>query len=151
MRSCLALMFLFACGSDPKAVSDAGMDAGMDAAMNDTGPAAVNGCQAAQAVDRTAAGASRTITFDDSLIYTPRCLKIAVGQSVTFSGSFGNHPLRAGIVRSGANPMAQTGNPVPNVDTGASQMVTFATAGDWAYYCTAHQPGMAGVVYVVTP
>lgn len=142
-------MFLFACGSDPaKAVPDA---PAMDATMTDTGPAPVNGCQPAQAVDGTAATASRTITFGSNDAYTPRCLKISVGQSVTFSGSFAEHPLREGIIRSGASPMAQQGNPVPNVDTGTSTMVTFSTAGDWAYYCSAHQPIMAGMVYVVAP
>ena len=139
MRSPLALIFLFACGSDPAKTVDASPDGA---------PAAINGCQAAQAVDRTAAAASRMITFGTDELYTPRCLKISVGQSVTWSGSFEFHPLRPGIV-GGAQVDPQPGNPVPSVNSGTSQVVTFAAAGAWAYYCTAHAPGMAGVVYVV--
>jgi plastocyanin len=140
MRSSLALMFLFACGSDPGTV--------IDAAMMDTGPAPINGCQLAQAVDLTATGASRTITFGATEAYMPRCIKILVGQSVTWNGTFGEHPLGGGIVRSGTLPEAQPGNPVPSVTSGTTRVVTFATAGTWAYYCGAHAPSMAGVVYV---
>src|SRR5262245_57042802 len=76
---------------------DAGNRGGLDARFH-AGPAPLNGCRPQQAVDASAQGANRTITFDDSDTYTPKCLRIAAGQSVTWSGSFGDHPLRAGIV-----------------------------------------------------
>jgi plastocyanin len=135
-------MFLLACGGDdPKAV-DAG--ASGDAP---TGPALINGCQLSAAVDLTAAGAARTVTFGDDEVYRSRCIKIAVGQSVTWSGSFSDHPLMEGVV-SGTPTGNQAGNPIPHLTSGTTVTVAFPTAGTYAYYCTAHAPGMSGVVYV---
>jgi plastocyanin len=89
--------------------------------------------------DRTAAGASRMVSFT-CCSYSPDCMKIKVNQSVTFSGSFFEHPLAhacgpAQVIANNAGPF------------------TFTTPGIYGYYCTAHGgingSGMAGAIQVV--
>jgi plastocyanin len=152
MRSSLYLaVLLAACGSDPAPpVTDAPIstiDAPIDAAVDAPAPLTINGCTAAMAVDLTASGATRTVVITDD-VYTPKCAKIQVGQSITWSGNFNDHPLAGGIIR-GASVETQPGSPIPSVTNGAMRTVVFSTAGDWAYYCPNHSPGMAGVIYVV--
>ena len=132
----------------PDAAPDAAIDAAIDAASVDASAADVNGCTLATAVDRTAAGAVRTVTFP-SLAYTPPCLRIAVGQSVTWSGDFGSHPLRAGIV-AGGTATPQPGGPIADTSSGSTATFAFPTAGIYPYYCAAHGVSsmMTGVVYV---
>jgi len=120
----------------------------VDAAIDAAPPAMINGCTLAAAADRTAVNAARTVTFP-GFAYTPRCIKIRVGQTVTWSGDLAFHPLRPGLIVGGV-PMAQAGNPVPSVSAGASTTATFAAAGDYGYYCANHfGSGMVGAVYVV--
>lgn len=124
-------------------------DASADAPAEDAPPDAselVNGCSPAMAVDRTDPGASRTIQISDDF-FTPRCLRIAVGQDVTWSGDLSDHPLAPGILR--ANMVeTQPGSPIPRVSSGFTAMASFPSAGAWAFYCPLHPPEMAGVVYV---
>jgi plastocyanin len=101
----------------------------------------VNGCLDTDYVDATASGANRTIAFGGSLTYSPKCIKIAAGQTVTFMGSFGNHPL------------AETCGPASTItgtSSGSSKMFTFSTTGDYGYQCTIHGPadGMTGAIRV---
>jgi plastocyanin len=129
------------CGDDGGAAIDA---AGVDAAVDASGPTPLNGCTAAGASDRTAAGASRLIMFvgED---YVPHCMKIKVGQSVTWSGDFGFHPLRPGTLAA-----EQPGNPIPATSSGSSLTVMFPDAGDFGFYCNVHGPsGMVGAIFVV--
>ncbi|MBK8694737.1 MAG: hypothetical protein IPN17_21270 [Deltaproteobacteria bacterium] len=118
----------------------------------------INDCSSSQFVDRTAAGAARTIGYGGAsgstlFTYSPRCITIAAGQSVTFSGgatsSFGVHPLSPGALNS---PRAGTaGNPIQRLTDGNMRevTVTFPSAGTFPYICEAHaSTGMTGVVRV---
>jgi plastocyanin len=112
-------------------------------------PNTFNGCDTAQFQDRTAAGAMRTVTFGGGLgnAYSPKCILIAAGQSVTFSGSFAGHPLRPGV---GANATAgSANNPITSTSAGTTAMFTFPAAGTYPYNCVLHDGGgMNGVVRV---
>jgi plastocyanin len=105
----------------------------------------VNGCDPATAEDHTA-DTTTTITFPvGGLKYSPPCIKIAAGHDVKFSGDFASHPLRPGTV----DPVTPDANsPIKNTDTGTSATFTFTTAGTFGYYCSFHQPGMAGAIFV---
>ncbi len=132
---------------------DSGTDDGVDASASDAGTdvqlIALNGCTYATAIDLTAT-AMPTINFPGAtLMYSPACIRIHAGQTVTFdadSGStFANHPLRPG---DGATRTTQTGTPITNVDTGTTMTFTFPDPGTWGYYCNFHAPSMAGAIYV---
>jgi plastocyanin len=79
-------------------------------------------------VDRTAAGASRTVTFDSSG-YTPKCMRVTTSQDVTFSGSFGTHPLQQTCGPS--NRQMTTTN-------GVTKVVRFPQFGEYGYRCANH-------------
>lgn len=85
-----------------------------------------NGCTTY--VDRTASNASRTITFDSINGYVPDCIRVSSGQSVTFSGFFGTHPLR------------QTCGPNLNMfrNSGTSHAFTMSGFNTWGYECANH-------------
>ena len=91
-----------------------------------------------------------TVSFGSQLgnNYSPRCLVVHVGQSVSFAGDFSSHPLRA-------SSRGSTGNPVQSTGSGTSASFTFAATGFFPYYCTQHGDdlgnGMAGVVQVTSP
>jgi plastocyanin len=146
--SSLLAMLVVGCGSDnapervdaPSAPQDTIVDSPADAIE------LLNGCALAMAVDRTAPGADRTIQFPDEY-YAPRCTRIRVGQTVTWTGEFGEHPLAPGILRSNM-VIEQPGTPIPTISSGSSASVTFDVEGAWAFYCISHPPGMSGVVYV---
>ncbi len=96
--------------------------------------------------DLTAAAADRTITFGGgSNTYVPKCVRVKLGQQVTFSGSFSSHPLR------------QSCGPVNGVLQGASGSSASFTLdqalGVFGYYCDQHGSpngsGMAGAIEVV--
>ncbi len=99
-----------------------------------TPPAVLNGCTTY--VDRTGDTAGREITWDFPVASTPEaCLKIKVGQSVTWKGDFVTHPLAS---KGGDSP-----SPITNVAT-----TKFDKAGLFGWVCTRH-PSMQGVVQVV--
>lgn len=89
-------------------------------------------------VDRTATSADREITWGFSIQSDPeRCMRVRVGQSVTFIGSFGAHPL---------DP---EGGDLPSpIAAHTDGRVTFTTAGTFGYVCGFH-PQMKGAVHVV--
>ena len=134
---------------------DAAVDAATDARQIDApvdapAPPSDNNCTLATAVDRTAANANRTIAFAN-FAYNPPCMKIAAGQTVTWSGDFSFHPLRAGLIVDGM-PTGQAGNPIPPTSNGVSVSATFPAAGTFGFYCNFHWPnGMKGAVYVAAP
>lgn len=133
----VSLFLVVGCGDDGNVPADA--------------PATtVNGCTQESATDLTANGADRTIAFA-GITYTPKCAKIKVGQSVTFSGTegFGLHPLRAGTVV-GSTRTPQPGSPIESRDSGTEATFAFPTAGTFPYYCNVHfQFGdMFGAIYV---
>lgn len=93
--------------------------------------------------DRSGAAANRTITFTSNS-YTPQCIRVAVGQTVTFSGSFSSHPLE------GACGPSEV---IADQSSGSSYTASFATAGTYGYFCTRHGTrsgsGMAGAIEVI--
>ena len=117
-----------------------------------------NGCAEAQFVDRTAASASRVVGYGGAggstiFGYSPKCITIAAGQAVTFTGgtssNFGVHPLAPGT--NGNATAGTAGNPVPRQASGSVSdvTVTFPSAGTFPYVCEAHAAaGMVGVVRV---
>jgi plastocyanin len=80
--------------------------------------------------------------------YDPKCLAIAAGDSVTFSGSFAAHPLYPSARRGDV-----AGNPITGVGSGDTETVLFPRRGFFAYFCGAHGAtddgsAMAGAIWV---
>jgi len=124
----LALAFAFACGN-----SSSGSDAG-DGSVGE-----VNNCTTF--TDDTSGTATVTgPTGASPSQYSPNCVHIKVGQSVTFNVDFTDHPLEP----SGGN----TPNPIPETETGTSVSVTFPNAGTFGFQCEAHPSIMFGAVEV---
>lgn len=128
--------------SDPQldTCGDAGSDAGS--------AASICSCTPEQAEDATGFG-DVAISFTNK--YTPRCLAVSAGATVTWSGYFLAHPLWpsacAGDVDD--NPIHDVADPLAT-----SLSITFAEVGTFPYYCPNHAndgrspTGMCGVVYV---
>jgi plastocyanin len=115
----------------------------------------VNGCAASDFVTAAADGGVARVQYGDpiGLAFSPKCLSIAAGQSVTFVGdttqgsSFSVHPLRSGGAN-GTDPGA-SGNPIAAQSGGSTYTVVFPTAGTYGYFCQAHEGmGMYGAVQV---
>ncbi|NUO53140.1 MAG: hypothetical protein HOV80_30190 [Polyangiaceae bacterium] len=107
----------------------------------------INTCSLATAQDLTAMS-NVNVTFT-SFMYTPKCIKVAQGASVTFQGSFPSHPLMGGYVDGGLVPAA-SGPFVPVTSSGTTKTFTMSAAGTFPYYCELHGlGGMAGAVFVV--
>jgi plastocyanin len=124
---------------------DAGTDAGTADAGSDAGTASLNGCTTY--ADHSGSSDSRTIAFSN-FQYTPPCMKILAGQTVTFSGTFGNHPLMPGVPSSTTGTSSPS-NPITATNTGSTLAVTFPTAGSFGYYCNFHfGSGMYGAIEV---
>ena len=133
--------------TDAGTVTDTGTATDTGAATDaGTAIATIHGCTAAMYVDRSAG--DRTITFDGSLTYSPKCLTITAGQTVTFSGSFAAHPLRAGVAP-GETGTGATPTPIVDIASGSSMGFAFPTPGLYPYYCVAHAgAGMVGMIQV---
>ncbi len=89
-----------------------------------------------------------TITWEGAHLYTPACLKVKVGTSVTFSGLFSTHPLEPSAMRG-----TLTGNPIKKTREDGDRTFTFSTPGFFAYWCTYHGSdttgaNMTGVIWV---
>ncbi len=84
-----------------------------------------------------AGAADHSVTFAD-YAYAPPEPSIVAGDTVTFSGDFGRHPL------AWVNDYAGT------TSGGTSATITFARPGDYAFYCLNHVTShdMKGVVHV---
>lgn len=115
----------------------------IDAPNADADPTALNGCTQGGSVDLTAAGAARTIT-SPNIGYTPSCIRIKAGQSVTWNTSFAIHPLSSGSPGSGPDP----GSPITETTTGASATFAFPDAGRFGFWCEEHGTAMMGAIYV---
>jgi len=109
--------------------------AGCAASAMSPAPGTVNGCA------------------NGDFAYSPKCLSIAAGQSVTFFGDptqgsdFTAHPLRPGGA-DGTDPGA-SGNPIAAQVRGSTYTVVFPMAGTYGYFCQEHQSmGMYGAVQV---
>ena len=135
--SLLLGLALAACGDD-------GGGTAVDARTVDADPTALNGCTSATAMDLTAAGAVRRIT-QQGLSYSPNCIRIKAGQSVTWHEStFADHPLSSGSPASGP----QAGSPITTTNTGTDATFTFSSAGAFGFFCQFHTTSMMGAVYV---
>lgn len=130
-------------GKDSSADTGTPSDSGSpDSGPSDSGsmgdvPFTLNGCTDNDFVDRSAANANRTITWDFSV--QPKCILVAKGQTVTWQGTLTAHPLAP---FNGDMP-----NPIMNTSTGTSVMFTFPNAGNYGFHCNIHA-SMQGVVRV---
>jgi plastocyanin len=110
-------------------------DAGSDAA------AAINGCTTF--TDMTADGGVITgPSTGTPAQYSPNCVHVKVGQSVTWNSDFTAHPLTpsSGV---GTQP-----NPITATSTGTTVTIAFPAAGTFAYNCGIHSTTMQGAVEV---
>lgn len=95
--------------------------------------------------DATAPSAARVVTAsdrDEETPFSPRCLTIRAGQTVTFMARFSSHPL---IQREDST----LPNPIPTVQEGSSASVKFDCPGDYNFSCRTHQDNMEGSIRVV--
>ncbi len=111
----------------------------------------INGCTSF--TDATAQSTSRTINFGGNLgnVYDQKCLLVAAGQQVTWTGSFSVHPLRPGLApsQSGGPDAGSPNSPIQSTTSGNSATFTFVAAGTYPYYCSVHEgQGMFGAVQV---
>jgi plastocyanin len=112
----------------------------------DAGPS-LNNCHDSDYVDISSM-AMPTVMFS-GMAYTPRCATIHVGQSVTFSGSFGTHPLMPGHAPNNTDPIGAPNSPIMATASGMTATFMFTAAGDYPFYCANHYPaGMSGVIRV---
>jgi plastocyanin len=123
---------------------DAPVDAPAEASVDAGKP--VNGCTDADFTsnDLTDPGAAREIFFPKTAApaqYSPRCIMIQAGQSVTWSGAFSSHPLEP----AGGDP----GTPIKLTNSGTSQSFTFSTAGTFGFDCQFHPSIMFGAIRVI--
>jgi plastocyanin len=114
-------------------------------------PLALNGCDSDAYLDGSPEDAERIVQIGaEGLKFTPPCLQIASGQTVTFEGSLTAHPIAPGNPDDAA--AGSPGSPIEAVSTGRSVAFTFDGAGTFPYYCELHAfgagRGMAGAIYV---
>ncbi|MBX7113789.1 MAG: hypothetical protein K1X64_05585 [Myxococcaceae bacterium] len=130
-------------------LADASTDAGLSPPCD--GGACVDPCTGYAGcvtfIDATANPSLREVNFgQNGNQYTPPCLRIRLGQTVTFSGGrFDSHPIQQGC---GPAPA------ITSIREGNARTFTFAQAlGTYGYYCSAHGSaagsGMAGAIEVV--
>ncbi len=90
--------------------------------------------------------------IDGGFNYSPKCLKVSAGTSVTFAGDFFSHPLEPSALRG-----TLTGNPITSTsavpDGGTTKTFAFPTPGFYAYFCQFHDSTdsgmfMSGVIWV---
>ena len=129
--------------------------AGCSASSMSPAPGTVNGCAAGDFVTAAADAGTAQVRYGDpfGLVFSPNCMSIAAGQSVTFFGdttqgsNFSVHPLRPGGA-DGTDP-GTGGNPIVAQNSGSSYTVVFRTPGTYGFFCQTHQGmGMYGAVQV---
>ncbi len=110
------------------------------------GGGGLNGCTTF--TDMSSSNAIRVINFAN-FSYNPACMQIAAGQSVTFSGNFGAHPLTRGA-KAGSGGVSDSANPITAPASGNSVTIPLTTPGDYPYFCATHfaSNNMYGVVRV---
>ncbi len=138
---------LFGCSSSSTTTTGTGTDAGGGGGgdAGGGGGTAVNGCTAADfaANDLSAAGAARVITFPTGAApaqYTPACITIAAGQTVTWNGAFASHPLQ----QSGGDPTMW----ITTTSTGTTVNFGFPVGGTYGFDCQFHPSVMKGAIFV---
>lgn len=134
-------------GQDSGGQDSGGQDAtGQDSSAQDSGGGdasdgggAVNGCTTF--TDMTADGG--VITGPSGAVpsqYSPNCVHIKPGQSVTWNSNFTFHPLTAS---GGTTP-----SPITLTATGTTVTFTFPNAGTYGFECQIHTTSMFGAVEV---
>ncbi|HSZ82459.1 MAG TPA: hypothetical protein VLA14_09260 [Polyangia bacterium] len=126
-------------GGGTGGVSGAGgtSDAGAAGADAGTSFLAIAPCSTASSYVTGMSTIMTTATFT----YSPACLKVTAGSTVTIEGS-AIHPL-SGLTTGSPN------NPIPSGGQMTPQTVVFPTPGFYPFHCDAHfSIGMAGVVWV---
>jgi plastocyanin len=115
----------------------------------------LNGCTPGAATDLTAQAAV-TVTFVGlpTYSYSPDCILVKAGTTVTFStsapDSFALHPLTGGAILDGLATPATDGPFVPATSSGTSKDFILSSAGSFPYYCGTHGTiGMNGAIFVV--
>ncbi len=151
-------LLLSACGSSSNPGGAGGTGAGTGGSTGGSTGGGTGGSGAAfMAVAPCAAESDyqegSTISFPGTnMSYAPKCLRVAVGATVTFMAtgteSFVNHSLEASRRRGNT-----TDNPIVTVSSGTTREFTFSAPGFFAYYCGAHgisdmDSGEVGVVWV---
>ncbi|MBT9560238.1 MAG: hypothetical protein IV100_29685 [Myxococcales bacterium] len=110
----------------------------------------LNGCTIGTATDQTGLFFSSVLFPNGNLTYAPKCLKVKVGTSVRFSGSFISHPMIGGVISGQSATPADSGPFVPVSNIGTAKDFLMSTVGHFPYYCQPHGTlGMNGVVFVV--
>ncbi|UQA59735.1 plastocyanin/azurin family copper-binding protein [Polyangium aurulentum] len=105
----------------------------------------LNGCTAASAEDHTL-GTMVTIEGEGTA-YTPKCIRIKAGTTVTFESDFAPHPLVGGVVKDGTRSEDES-SPIQSTASGSVASFTFPNAGGYGYYCDAHfAEGMYGAIF----
>jgi plastocyanin len=124
-----------------------GGHSGHDSAVVDSGPLPIRCTDDELAALDLTDGGTLEITFElvaNPKQYVNRCATVKAGSSVTFRGSFLQHPLEAA---GGDSP-----NPIPTVDENQpdnSLVVTFPTPGTFGFQCVFHPSLMFGAIRVV--
>lgn len=120
-------------------------------------PGTVNGCASKDFAPAAAGDSTVRIQYGDpiGLAYSPKCLTISSGQTVTFFGdtaqgaNFIVHPLRPGGADGTNSGAGAPPNPIAAQNTGSTYTVAFPGAGTFGYFCQAHQSmGMYGAIQV---
>lgn len=137
IRAALAMFVALGCGSSAPPPASAKPNA-----------AVVNGCNGGDYGDHTTEPEPK-VKWDETIVQSfDRCIKVKVGQTVSYEGDFAKHPLEA----SGGdakNPFAGAKERI--VDAGKPEErtpVAFKSTGVFGYKCTKH-PEMQGAVLVV--
>lgn len=126
-------------GTDSGGIKDSG--GGTDTGSGtDSGTQVVNGCTTF--TDLTASSAPTITGPSDALPaqFTPNCVLINAGQSVTWNVFFSGHPLAA----SGGD----TPSPIVTTSTGTTVTFAFPNKGTFGYHCLSHPTQMFGAVKV---
>jgi plastocyanin len=110
--------------------------------------AVVNGCTGGDYGDHTTEP-STTVKWDESIEKSfDRCIRVKVGQSVSYEGDFSKHPMEASGGDS-ESPFKDIAERVTNAGTPQEAVAfKFTKTGVFGYKCTKH-PSMAGAVLVV--
>lgn len=111
-----------------------------DVAAAETAFRELQGCAQGDFVDERAPESPRTIRFTHGLgQLAERCMRVAVGQTVSFAGDLSYHPLQA--------PADEANNPIAWHENGK---VTFLTPGVFGFICGSH-PAMRGAIWADQP